>query len=80
MITWLRLWLACRLWPRGGSVGACANRSWRTTTVGPLEYRLLVRDTSRPDGYERTELLTMLREVRKHEGLTGWRVPEVRDG
>ncbi len=77
-MTWLRLRLIHWLWPKSavGSVGACANRSWRTTNVGPLEVKLLVRDTSRPDGYERTEMLTMLREVRKHEALQGWRVPD----
>lgn len=75
---WWRLKLILWLWPKRavGSTYSCANRRARTTTCGSYEITLGIRDTSRPDGYERTELLRMLREVRKHEAEQRWRVPE----
>lgn len=75
-MNWWRLRLILWLWPSRTSTAACANRRSRRTTCGPYEIELNVRDTSQPDGYSREELLTMLQEVRKHEAIQGWRVPE----
>lgn len=81
MSLWRRLLLRLFsvLWirgPKGGSVGACANRRWHRFMSGPVEVTIAYRDTRLPDGYERTELLQMLHDVRKHEASQGWKVPE----
>lgn len=73
----LRWKLIGLLWPGGAaSRGRCANRVWHVVRRGPIEVTLTFRDTRQPDGYERTELLEMLRTVREHEAVQGWRVPE----
>jgi hypothetical protein len=70
------LWVIAKVWPRQTSVMACGNRTSMTTRLGSLEVTLLLRDTSRQDGYSREELVEMLETVRKHEALQGWKVPE----
>ena len=72
----LRWWMIFKLWPRRTGWGTCANRTEMTTMVDGVEHKLVLRDTRQPDGYERTELLQMLRTVRRHEHLQGWKVPE----
>lgn len=78
----LRLWLLLWLWPTrpvSGRWWMCAYRRSRRVMCGTDEVTLTMRDTSRSDGYSREELLEMLTEVRKHETLSGWRVPEPED-
>lgn len=61
----------------GGEFGTCANRVWTTLDIGnKLEITVVWRDKRQEDGYSRTELLKMLREVRKHEAIQNWKVPE----
>jgi hypothetical protein len=59
---------------------ACANRFERTYAFGPVEVRVVERDTREPDGYSREELCQMLWLVRSEEASQGWRVPEPRVG
>lgn len=77
-MNWLRAKLLWLLWPAKGNegFGMCANRRYRRVMMGHYEVTITYRDTSQPDGYERTELLKMLETVRKHEALQGWKVPE----
>lgn len=58
------------------STFTCANRWESKSRCGKYEVTVGVRDTAKPDGYSREELLVMLHTVRKHEVLQGWRVPE----
>ena len=82
--TRIRFWLRAldfvlyglRLSTKSSSVAACANRHTTTCRAGSVEVTVMVRDTSRPDGYSREELVEMLRLVREQELLQGWRVPE----
>jgi hypothetical protein len=60
------------------STFSCANRYETTHAFGPLEVRVVTRDTREPDGYCREELLQMLRLVRSEEARQGWKVPEPR--
>ena len=69
----LMMWLA-RFGRR--STHVCANRWESVSRCGPFEVTVSVKDTTKPDGYSREELLAMLHTVRKHETLQGWRVPE----
>jgi hypothetical protein len=76
-MSWLRLKLLAWLWAPGAqSSGACANRRWWRRMIGPCEVTITMRHTGGPDGYSREELIDMLAEVRKHEALQGWRVPD----
>lgn len=59
---------------------ACANRYESTRSFGPLEVRVVTRDTREPDGYSREELVMMLQLVRSEERRQGWRVPEPKLG
>lgn len=84
--TRIRFWLRAldfvvyglRLATRSSSVAFCANRRTTTCRAGTLEVTVVARDTRRPDGYSREELVEMLRTVRKQEALQDWRVPEPR--
>ena len=67
------LWAFFRLC---GQSGACANRRWARLRRSQVEVAVTIRDASKPDGYSREELLLMLREVRRHERIQGWQVPE----
>lgn len=61
---------------QGGS-GTCGNRSWTSLDIGgKLEVTVTYRDKRRPDAYSREELVTMLWQVRKHEAIQRWPVPE----
>lgn len=62
---------------RSGSQRFCANRTEFELKHGPLIIHVRIQDTRKPDGYERTELLQMLREIRVHEARQGWKVPEL---
>jgi hypothetical protein len=55
---------------------ACANRFERSGFYGPFEVTIIIRDTRSEDGYSREELINMLKCVRKHETVSGWKVPE----
>jgi hypothetical protein len=55
---------------------SCANRRETSHVFGPLEVRVVTRDTREPDGYSREELCQMLALVRSEEARQGWRVPE----
>lgn len=75
MIQRLRFWLALKLWPRRmwGTAGA---RSWSILQMGQFEYRLVRRDTARPNIYTRVEVLRMLNIVRQQEQRMNWTCPE----
>ncbi len=60
----------------GGGRGWCGNRSWTKFRAGNVEVEVIWRDETRPDAYSREELVRMLRTVRAHEVIQGWRVPE----
>ena len=88
---WRAWWLWRVLWALhrvrledGESSLVCANRNRRTFRVWNYEVALVFRNTDRPDGYSREELVGMLEEVRRHERRQGWRVsepgPEVGNG
>lgn len=64
---------------RSGDSGSCANRTWSTVTVAGFEITLTMRNLGDVDGYSREELAEMLRTVRLHERLQGWKVPDVFD-
>jgi hypothetical protein len=74
---WYSVFLIALRRLRRSSWGSCANRSTVVANVGNLEVTVVVRDTSRPDGYSREELVGMLRLLRRHERLQHWRVPEL---
>ncbi len=81
---WALLWLAYLLFRKakalpGAARGACANRTWVRARAGRHELAVTVRDCGEPDGFSREELVRMLAEVRRHEALQGWRVPEPLD-
>jgi hypothetical protein len=76
MMFWLRWKLIVWLWPTPNAVGACANRFWRRLVHDDTEITLTFRRLYQPDGYSREELLEMLRTVREHEAIQGWKVPE----
>ncbi len=52
------------------------NRTIEKGMVGTLEVTTIVRETSQPDAYERTELCEMLATIREQEKIQGWLVPE----
>lgn len=56
--------------------GTCANRWWATSVADDLQYTMVCRDTSQPDGYSREELVKMLQIIREQEKIMGWKVPE----
>lgn len=58
------------------SAGGVANRVWLRWCRNGMEITLHHRDTRKPDGYSREELLLMLWVLREHERIQGWRVPE----
>jgi hypothetical protein len=81
MSRWKKLLLRAfaAVWPgddNRDSVGACANRRWRRFMSGPVEVTITYRDTRRPDGYSREELVEMLKTIREQEKMMGWKVPE----
>jgi hypothetical protein len=78
MIAWLRLKFVQLFWPSTAmrETGACANRKWYRGMAGPIEVTVTYRDTRQPNGYSREELLGMLENVRRHEAIQGWKVPE----
>lgn len=65
-MSWFRLKLIMWLWPRRGSTSSCANRWTRRAQCGAYEVELRIRDTSKPDGYSREEIVEMKRELREH--------------
>jgi hypothetical protein len=69
----LMLWLA-KFGRRSTLV--CANRWESVSRCGPFEVTVTVRDTTKPDGYSREELLMMPETVREHEAEQGRQVPE----
>ena len=58
---------------------ACANRHVLVNRFGPIEVTTTFRDTRKPDGYSREELVEMLQLIRRHEALQKWRAPELKD-
>lgn len=65
------------LWPRRkGSACFCANRSRWTYHAPNADISLEVRDRTKPDGYAREELYSMLKLIREEEKRQGWTVPE----
>lgn len=59
-----------------GTRGMCANRHMTVFMVGTSEVTVVVRDTTKPDGYSREELVTMLETIRREETIQQWTVPE----
>lgn len=74
----LHLWLLKVIFPKKTwSTDVCANRvTWKTRIGTHAEATLIIRHLGLPDGYSREELVEMLRTVRLHEMLSGWRTPE----
>lgn len=72
----LLFWLVRRAPSTSGSISICANRYTVASRIGPHEVTTEFKDTRKPDGYERTELLRMLQKIRKHEAIQGWKVPD----
>lgn len=72
--TW-RIWLALKLFPKRGG-GVCGRRSWSTEEVGPFKITVTIEDLRKPDLYERTEVLGMLKKVRIAERLGSWTCPD----
>lgn len=70
--------VALRLFDDDVSVGAthCANRTVYRFELGRKEYTLTIRDLDEADGYERTEVLGLLRTVRAAERVQRWQCPE----
>jgi hypothetical protein len=79
-LTWWRMWLVLRLWPRR----ACHQR---TSESGEFTYRIFIddgarevslsiRDTTVPRHYSRESVFRMLRIVRENEQRMGWKCPE----
>lgn len=56
--------------------GSCGNRSWTSFETDSFEVTFTKRDKRRPDAYSREELVRMLRTVREHEAIQGWKVPD----
>lgn len=54
----------------------CANRTVYKFQLGSYEYTLTKRDVREADGYERTEVLGLLRTVRAAERVQKWTCPE----
>lgn len=79
---WWRVftWLLDRCPGNTGSWGVCSDRYLWTRRVGHLEIEVTARDKRRPEGYSREELVVMLRTVRRHERLQGWKCPEPKVG
>lgn len=75
---WVWLWFSVMKRIRGGW-GMCANRNWKSFCYGRdrrYEVTVTIRDTAEEDGYERTEVYRMLREVRLQEKRSNWKCPE----
>jgi hypothetical protein len=78
-MSWFWYWLFRTTLKHCGSPcsrGHVANRFETVFRRGCLEVTVVERDTRQPDGHTREELCEMLRLIRWHEGLQGWRVPE----
>ena len=59
-----------------GSAKFCGNRVEFSASIDGQELFVRVRDLRKPSGYERTEVLEMLRSVRMHEARSGWTCPD----
>lgn len=75
LLLWKLIMLAVRIgpWDRRKWV---TNRAHLDCKVGDIQVSICLRDTAKPDGYSREELIAMLREIRAEERRTGWKAPE----
>lgn len=64
-----------KLVPLGSSL-IVANRYERQGCFGPIDVRIIFRDTRQPDDYSREELYKMLKIIREAESRQRWIVPE----